>query len=98
MRVSLLIVAMFFFSILFLVACAPDTPIPATPTPTEHPGKALVTSRCATCHAIGVIENARNTQAGWQGTVDRMIINGAKIDENQKTQIIDYLAVSFPKE
>lgn len=98
MRITVFITAILFFSILFLVACTANTPIPPTPTPTEHPGKALVTSRCATCHAIGVIENARNNQSGWEGTVDRMIINGAKINENQRAQIIDYLAISFPKD
>ena len=98
MRITSLIIALVFFCVILLAGCAADTPVPPTATPTEHPGKALVTSRCATCHAIGVIENAKNNQAGWEALVDRMVINGAKVDDNQKTQIVDYLASSFPKD
>jgi len=98
MRITLVFITLVIFCTMVLMGCAADTPIPATATPTEHPGKALVSSRCGTCHAIGLVENARNNQAGWDITVDRMIMNGAKIDQTQKIQIVEYLASTYAKD
>ena len=84
---------------LFAVACSPAEPPPptATPTPAIHPGKALVSDRCGTCHSVGLVENAKYNEAGWKTTVDRMVSNGATLNDEQKVQVVDYLAKTYGK-
>lgn len=84
---------------LFIAACgsAEPTPPPATPTPEVHPGEALVSGRCGTCHSLGVIQNAKYDEAGWKTTVDRMVNVGATLNDEQKAQVVDYLAKTYGK-
>lgn len=69
-----------------------------TPTPTPHPGEALTASRCGTCHPIGLVENAKFSAQGWQIVVERMVMAGAQLNKDQQAQVVDYLAVKYPKE
>lgn len=87
---------------LFLAACSstpaePPTPA-ATPTPEVHPGEAIVANRCTVCHSLGVIENAKYDDSGWKTTVERMVSKGATLNAEQQTQVIDYLAKTYPKQ
>jgi hypothetical protein len=84
---------------LFVAGCSstPTTPAP-TPTPEVHPGEALVANRCGTCHSVGVIQNAKYDDAGWKITVERMVGIGASLNAEQQTQVIDYLAKTYPKQ
>lgn len=59
-------------------------------------GKELVESRCTTCHGIEQIQNKQFSRQEWTDTVDRMINDhGAAINEQQKSDIIDYLAATY---
>jgi hypothetical protein len=91
---GLLIVAMI---ILTTVGCGSSATPAATPTPEVHPGKALAEGRCGTCHAFSVIENTKYDHKGWEVSVERMILHGAALDDDQKAQVIDYLAVTYAK-
>jgi len=83
---------------LIIVSCgSPSTP-EATATPTVHPGKAIVSSRCIGCHELNRIENASFDRQGWELTVDRMVLNGAQLSEEQVGLAVEYLAQSYPKE
>ena len=82
---------------LALASCGPPpTPAP-TPTPTAHPGAALVTSRCSSCHSISRVTTAAYDQEGWQFTVDRMVISGAQLSAEQVPMVVEYLAATYPK-
>ena len=98
-KIQLLLFACVILMGLIVAGCSstPATPAP-TATPEVHPGQALVTSRCATCHSLGVIENANYDTDGWKVTVERMVRSGATLNAEQQVQVIDYLAKTYPKQ
>jgi hypothetical protein len=53
--------------------------------------EALIDEKVAGNHDLGRIFNADKTREEWETTIDRMIGYGAKINEEEKTLIIDYL-------
>lgn len=55
-------------------------------------GAELVETRCTVCHSIDRINNASKDREGWAATVDRMIGNGANLNEAEREAVIDYLA------
>ncbi len=61
--------------------------------PTPHPGQALVETKCSTCHSIVQVNNAKYSREIWQTTVDRMVMAGLQISDDQKSQVVDYLAI-----
>ena len=83
-----------------IVACAPEPPPEptATPVPTVHPGKAIVKSRCISCHDIGRVTGHKDDLDGWTLTVDRMVLLGASLPEDKRDLVIDYLAYTYPEE
>ncbi len=85
---------------LVLASCGPAaTPEPTLiPTPDVQEGKALAASRCTGCHDLNRITNASYDRAGWEKTVERMVLSGAQLDSQQKGLVVDYLTVTFPKE
>ena len=98
MKTRTLVIIMVGLIILTTVSCGPaPTPEP-TPTPEVHKGKAIVASRCIGCHEINRVENARFNQEGWQMTVDRMVLSGAQLTDEQTELVVDYLALTYPKE
>jgi hypothetical protein len=44
------------------------------------------------------VENASYDENGWQLTVDRMVMLGATISDEQTPLVVDYLAQAYPKE
>ncbi len=85
------------FALLALGCGAAATPAP-TPTPTPHPGQALTASRCSTCHPIGLVENSKFSEQGWQIVVERMVMAGTPLNSEQVALVVDYLALAYPKE
>ena len=61
-------------------------------------GKALVESKCALCHVIEITTNARYSREAWTSNVDVMIKFGMSLSDQQKADIIDYLAATFSNE
>ena len=53
--------------------------------------KALIEEKVAGNHDLGRIFNADKTREEWEKTIDRMIGYGAKISEEEKEMIIEYL-------
>jgi len=108
-----LILAVLILVGLLVAGCAPAaTPAPPAPTPTEVPptetpapteapatpgGKSLVESRCSTCHALGLVEGAKKTEAAWKATVEDMVTKGAQLNQEQQELVIKYLAETYPQ-
>lgn len=59
-------------------------------------GKALVEERCSVCHPLTRVMEASKSQEGWQQTVERMVAQGAKLNEQEQQAVIAYLAETYP--
>lgn len=69
-------------------ASSTDAPLSATPT---VDGEALILEKLQNHHSIDRVFGATHTREEWNATLDRMIGYGAKISEDEKKIIIDYL-------
>lgn len=70
----------------------------ATPLPTVHPGQSIVHNRCTSCHDLDRAVNYKSDAKGWGFLVDRMILQGATLSEQQRDLAVDWLATTYPKE
>jgi len=61
----------------------------------EGEGKQVVTDACGSCHSLEPITKQELDKDGWKDIVQRMIANGASIDDKQVPLITDYLAKNF---
>jgi mono/diheme cytochrome c family protein len=61
------------------------------------PGDAaeIVAGTCQQCHGLDQVTTSRHDAAGWDQIVSRMISNGAPLTEDQRQQVVDYLAKNF---
>ncbi len=100
MKGKIVFILVLLIFIMIIMGCSQATPPEptVTPAPTAHPGKALVNSRCVGCHDISRVTNYRSDREGWELTVDRMILLGAELNDEQREQVIDYLAGMYPEE
>ncbi len=62
------------------------------PAETESPGASLVEERCAGCHDLETVYAESRTREAWAAEVDSMIGRGARLDDEERTVVIDYLA------
>src|SRR5438105_1108383 len=65
---------------------------PALP---EGPGRALVSTQCANCHALDVALSKRGTAAEWSTILKTMIERGASITDADAAIIAGYLGEHF---
>ena len=52
----------------------------------------LVQERCTQCHTLAPIEVARKTRQEWASTVHGMINRGARLNDKEAQEVIDYLS------
>jgi virginiamycin B lyase len=78
--------------ILFSVAAAGQSPA-ALP---EGPGKELVEAVCTACHTLERVVAKRATKAEWQDKVLEMLQEDPDITQQERDQIVEYLAKAFP--
>ncbi len=89
MKIKYTFIVVLVIATFVLVGCGSSEP--AAPTP--HPGQALVATKCSTCHSIVQVDNAKYSREMWDSTVNRMVMAGLQITDEQKAQVIDYLAI-----
>ena len=63
----------------------------STPAFSAPDGKAVMESRCGSCHGLEKVTNASKNRAGWETTVTRMMGKGASLNAEEKAALIDYL-------
>ena len=55
----------------------------------------LVEERCVGCHALTIVETSQKTREEWEVTVLRMVERGARLNDRQAQEIIDYLSSTY---
>jgi hypothetical protein len=60
------------------------------------PGHDVTAQTCLICHGADTITQRHLSVADWKELVDVMVNFGAKADDKQKAEIVDYLSRTFP--
>ena len=81
------------FSVALAITAAGQSSPPALP---EGPGKELVEAVCTACHTLERVVAKRATKAEWQDKVLEMLQEDPDITQQEREQIVDYLAKNFP--
>ena len=55
-------------------------------------GKALVDSRCITCHSLRTVNEATKSADEWETTVARMVSLGARLNASEQSAVVQYLS------
>jgi hypothetical protein len=64
---------------------------PASELP-PGPGHDVTAQLCLECHPADIITRRRLNPADWKDMVDVMVNHGAKADDKQKAEIVEYLS------
>ena len=54
-------------------------------------GKAVLGSRCIRCHGVQELVEHSMTEDEWQITLDRMVSHGARLKNEERAALIEYL-------
>lgn len=79
--------------ITFAATAAAQSPPPVLP---EGQGKELVEAVCTACHTLERVVAKRATKAEWQDKVLEMLQEDPDITQQERDQIVEYLAKAFP--
>ena len=80
-------------SVALAVLVAGQTPSRALP---EGPGKELVEAVCTECHTLERVAAKRATKTEWQDKVLEMLQEDPDVTQQERDQIVEYLAKAFP--
>jgi mono/diheme cytochrome c family protein len=61
----------------------------------QHPGRAMVLSKCFQCHTDAMFRDQRQDHRAWEATVYRMIGRGALWTPEEIKQMADYLGTEL---
>ena len=59
-------------------------------------GAKILDLRCTGCHGLNIIKKESKSAAEWEQTVGRMIRIGARVTQDEKGILIEYLGQTFP--
>ena len=79
------------FALCFLFSAAVAQSLP------EGPGKDLVEAICSECHAPTKVIGKQWTKAQWADKVLEMLQEAPDVTQDEREQIVNYLARNFPK-
>lgn len=63
----------------------------SSPTTAGPDGQSILQNRCTGCHSLQPIRQSKRTRAEWEKVLSKMVSNGAKISDTEKTTLLDYL-------
>ncbi|NIT34962.1 MAG: hypothetical protein GTN49_00445 [candidate division Zixibacteria bacterium] len=64
---------------------------------TETAGQTLLESRCAVCHTLDRVKKKKLDRAGWENIIQRMKKNGAKVNDEEREALVEYLTATYGK-
>lgn len=77
-----------------VAACgtAPDSPPNGTGNGAPVlDGATLLQQRCTVCHSLGRVLGATKDREAWLATIDAMIAKGARLTDEERSTLADYL-------
>ena len=69
--------------------------IPTAIVYAETEGSSLLEERCSVCHPSSRPKSKQKTPEQWEATVNRMMGKGAKLTEEEKTILLDFLSKTY---
>ena len=63
--------------------------------PATDAGKALLETRCSTCHTLDTALSKRANADGWRDTIKTMISVGAQLTDDEAETLVRYLAEHY---
>jgi cytochrome c5 len=63
----------------------------------ETNAETLLETRCTLCHTLERVEKKKVDRAGWEKIVERMKEHGAKLDDDEREALVEYLTVAYGK-
>ena len=61
----------------------------------QHPGRAVVLSKCFQCHTDAMFRDQRQGRRAWEATVYRMVARGALWTPEEIKLMADYLGTEY---
>jgi cytochrome c5 len=61
----------------------------------QEDGTALLEARCSVCHPSARPKSKQKTAEQWEATVTRMMGKGAKLTEEEKQILVEYLSKTY---
>src|SRR5216683_202739 len=61
----------------------------------QHPGRAVVLSKCFQCHTDAMFRDQRQDRRGWESTIYRMIGRGGLWTSEEINLMADYLGADY---
>jgi hypothetical protein len=61
----------------------------------EAEGANLLEERCSVCHPSSRPKSKQKTPEQWQTTVNRMMGKGARLSEEEKATLLDFLSKTY---
>lgn len=58
-------------------------------------GAALLEERCSVCHPSARPKSKQKSPEQWEATVTRMMGKGAKLTDDEKKTLVDYLSTTY---
>lgn len=65
--------------------------LPEVDAAANKTGWALVQGKCVACHPIDDVNGARKDWTEWEGAVNHMVTNGAKLSAEERAAVLEYL-------
>ena len=82
--------SIFILALSFAVLALQTPPVQA-----QDKGAVLLEERCSGCHPTSLTGSKQKTPKQWQATVSRMINRGARLTDEEKKVLVDYLSERY---
>ena len=76
----------------------PPAAAPVDPQTGAIDGQTLLEERCVTCHTIENVTSETGTYEEWEIIVNRMILKGANLTDEEKAILLQFLADNYKSE